>query len=128
MVLVQRGDFLIEGIGIDLVEIERIRDSFRRNERFAQRILTEKEQLYFYKLPTEKRKMEYLAGRFAGKEAFAKATGTGIGKLSFKDIEITHGDNGGPKMKVKGYHMKKIFISISHSEAYATAQVIIEAE
>ncbi|AIF42381.1 holo-ACP synthase [Virgibacillus sp. SK37] len=119
---------MIEGIGIDLVEIQRIKDSFRKNGRFAHRILTENEQIHFQKLPTEKRKMEFLAGRFAGKEAFAKATGTGIGKLSFQDIEITTDENGAPYIKVKGYEAKKIFISISHSEAYATAQVIIEAE
>ncbi|HEY4579205.1 MAG TPA: holo-ACP synthase, partial [Savagea sp.] len=84
----------------------------------------EKERSYYESLPNKRRTLEFLAGRFAAKEAFAKATGRGIGKLSFQDIEILNKTNGAPEMKVHDYE-GNIFVSISHSEAYAVAQVVL---
>lgn len=79
---------MIFGIGIDIVELHRIENMLSRQTRFPQRILTEAEYARFTQL-SDKRKIEFLAGRFAAKEAFSKAYGTGIGKeLSFQDIEI----------------------------------------
>ena len=75
---------MILGVGIDLVELERVRRF--GTERMAQRILTEGEKAYLPR--SERRMLEFLAGRFAAKEAVAKAAGTGIGKLGFQDIEI----------------------------------------
>ncbi|MFD2043856.1 holo-ACP synthase [Ornithinibacillus salinisoli] len=117
---------MIKGIGIDIIELSRIKESIQNNTKFVDRILTEKEKAFFMKLKSEKRKIEFLAGRFASKEAFAKATGTGIGKLSFKDIEILHDDQGAPTITVNGYTNYRIFISISHSNEFAVAQVILE--
>lgn len=117
---------MIKGIGIDLIELDRIRKSLQKNDRIVQRILTASEQKIFHTLHRDKRKVEFLAGRFAAKEAFAKATGNGIGKLSFQHIEVLIDDQGAPFMKVKGYEQDTIFISITHSNAYAAAQVIIE--
>ena len=115
---------MITGIGIDIVELERIKKIYTRQEKFAERILTEKEIAVFHTLTVE-RKTEFLAGRFAAKEAFSKALGTGIGgSLSFLDIEIEKDDKGKPyvtKPINKGVHL-----SISHSKEYAVAQVIIE--
>jgi holo-[acyl-carrier protein] synthase len=116
--------WMIKGIGIDITEIGRVKRILERQPRFPERILTEKEIERFEQLKGQ-RKMEYFAGRFAAKEAFSKANGTGIGKkLSFLDIEITGDEAGRPCIIApisQGVH-----VSISHSKEYAIAQVIIE--
>ncbi|MCT2534957.1 holo-ACP synthase [Aquibacillus koreensis] len=118
---------MIKGIGIDIVELKRIEASMKKSDRFALRILTKVEWQVYEDLNAERRKVEYLAGRFAAKEACSKAFGTGIGsKLSFQDIEITTEKSGAPKLEVIGMKKSKLFVSISHSETYAVAQVIIE--
>ncbi|WP_079477090.1 holo-ACP synthase [Halobacillus salinus] len=116
---------MIKGIGIDLIELDRINQSIKRSSRFVQRILTPLEQERYRQL-NEKRQTEFVAGRFAAKEAFAKAVGTGIGTLSFQDIEILPGELGAPMMRVKGYEEYKIWVSISHSTTQAIAQVVLE--
>ncbi len=115
---------MINGIGMDLIELNRIEKSME-NPRFAARILTEMEREAFHKLKKRRRKTEYLAGRFAAKEAFAKACGTGIGKLSFQHIEILNEENGAPVLRAAGYEQYSIFISITHSRDYAAAQVVL---
>lgn len=117
---------MIKGIGIDIIEIERIRYSTERNGRFSERILTQRENAYYESLASNRRKLEFLAGRFAAKEAFAKATGRGIGELSFRDIEVLTDENGAPWVKVEGFSDSNILISITHSRDYAVAQVVIE--
>lgn len=115
---------MITGIGIDIIELDRIEKILTRQEKFIDRILTTLEIQQYNKL-SDKRKVEFLAGRFAAKEAFSKAVGTGIGQeLSFTDIEIQVNENGKPfitKPIETGVHL-----SISHSENYAVAQVVIE--
>jgi holo-[acyl-carrier protein] synthase len=115
---------VIKGIGVDITELDRMETLINRQPRLKERILTEKEILIFEKL-NGRRKVEYFAGRFAAKEAFSKANGTGIGKhLSFLDIEIISDDKGKPvisKPFSEGVHL-----SISHSRDYAVAQVVIE--
>ena len=119
---------MIKGIGIDIIELKRIKKSIEKNNRFANRILTQNEKTVFNNLPSVCRKTEFLAGRFAAKEAFAKAAGTGIGTLSFQHIEIGSASSGAPVIKVKGYEADTLFISITHSKEYAVAQVVIEAK
>lgn len=115
---------MISGIGIDIVELDRIRNIYAKQSKFVDRILTEKEKAVFFTL-SEERKIEYLAGRFATKEAFSKAMGTGLGShLSFLDIETEKDESGKPfiaKPVKEGVHL-----SISHSKEYAVAQVVIE--
>jgi len=115
---------MIKGTGIDITEIDRIETLLQRQPKFANRILTDKEMEKFQQLSGH-RKNEFLAGRFAAKEAFAKALGTGIGAdLSFLDIEIGYEGQGKPfilKPFSEGVHL-----SITHSKQYAFAQVIIE--
>jgi holo-[acyl-carrier protein] synthase len=115
---------MIVGIGIDIVELERIGKVSSRQKRFADRILTSFEKEFYERL-TGKRQIEFLAGRFAAKEAFAKAYGTGIGEqLSFLDIQVENDQKGKPyitKPIEEGVHL-----SISHSLEYAAAQVVIE--
>lgn len=117
---------MIKGIGIDIVELERISRLVKRNNRFIERTLTKQEIVQYNALRSDRRKTEYLAGRFAAKEAFAKATGTGIGKLQFTDIEVLTTESGAPALNVNSYEAFRLHISISHSEHYAVAQVIIE--
>ncbi len=117
---------MIKGIGIDLIELERIRVSMQRNDRLMKRILTKDEQCIFNKLQSDRRQLEFLAGRFAAKEAFAKACGRGIGKLSFQHIEILPSTSGAPTITVAGYEKDNIFVSITHTKQYAAAQVVIE--
>jgi holo-[acyl-carrier protein] synthase len=115
---------MIIGIGIDIVELKRIAKISTRQKRFADRILTSLEKETYERL-TGKRQIEYLAGRFAAKEAFAKAYGTGIGtQLSFHEIQVENDEKGKPhltKPLQEGVHL-----SITHSTEYAAAQVIIE--
>lgn len=117
---------MIKGIGIDIIELDRIQHSIQQNKRLAERILTDTEKRFFDTLTNNRRKVEYLAGRFAAKEAFSKAAGRGIGKLSFKNMEVTTDTYGAPVMSVAGYENWNILISITHSRDYAAAQVIIE--
>ncbi|WP_285769477.1 holo-ACP synthase [Peribacillus sp. SI8-4] len=115
---------MIKGIGVDITELDRMEAMIERQPRLKERILTDTEILIFEGL-NGRRKVEYFAGRFAAKEAFSKAYGTGIGKhLSFLDIETNADENGKPvitKPFSEGVHL-----SISHSREYAVAQVIIE--
>ncbi|WP_110112018.1 holo-ACP synthase [Bacillus sp. CGMCC 1.16541] len=115
---------MIIGTGIDLTEIDRIQKIIERQPTFVQRILTDTEQLYYDQL-TGYRKVEFLAGRFAAKEAYSKARGTGIGKeLGFHDVEIFYDEHGKPN--IEGSLQERVHLSISHSKQYAIAQVIIE--
>ncbi|OZM55767.1 holo-ACP synthase [Lottiidibacillus patelloidae] len=115
---------MIIGTGIDIVEIQRIA-KLMTNEKFIKRVLTEREQAKLTTL-SEKRKIEFLAGRFAAKEAYAKALGTGIGKeLSFQDVEIVNDSLGKPFVQVENKNFKA-HVSISHSHDYAIAQIILE--
>jgi holo-[acyl-carrier protein] synthase len=115
---------VIKGIGVDITELDRMETLINRQPRLKERILTESEILIFEKL-NGRRKVEYFAGRFAAKEAFSKANGTGIGKhLSFLDIEITSDDKGKPMISKP--FSEGVHLSISHSRDYAVAQVVIE--
>ena len=115
---------MIKGIGIDIVELDRIREALDKNKRIQERILTSRELDMFHQL-SPRRQVEFLAGRFAAKEAFSKAWGTGIGgKLSFHDLEIGVDENGRPYFqKPAGV---RAHLSIAHERHYAVAQVVIE--
>ncbi|EKU47132.1 holo-ACP synthase [Staphylococcus massiliensis] len=115
---------MIYGIGIDLVEIDQIKQTLKRQKRLPERILSEAELERFLKFTSEKRQVEFLAGRFACKEAFSKAYGTGIGKeVAFKDIHCENDDRGKPVIKFKGF---KVHVSITHTKHYAMSQVVLE--
>lgn len=117
---------MIKGHGIDIEEISAIEKAYKRNVRFAKKVLTEAEQDRFETLGSKK-KMEYLAGRWSAKEAFSKALGTGIGKLSFQDIEFLNDEKGAP-ICTKSPFAGKVWVSISHSGNLVQASVILEEE
>ncbi|WP_343189244.1 holo-ACP synthase [Buchnera aphidicola (Chaitoregma tattakana)] len=121
----------ILGIGIDIVEINRIKkiDIFFRNK-LAKRILSKKE---LSKYLVSCNKIQFLIKRFCVKEALAKALGTGIrNKISFKHFEIYNNRLGKPKIKFlkntfSYFHkIKKKHVSISHEKKYFCSIVILE--
>jgi holo-[acyl-carrier protein] synthase len=124
---------LILGVGIDIVEIRRIKSAMEGNDRFLERIFTSTELEY---LKSRNLRPEYVAGRFAAKEAVAKALGTGFRGFDFKDIEIDRTILGKPIVILKGKAKliaKKegqynIHLSISHGEDSAVAYAILEVE
>lgn len=126
---------MIVGIGVDIVEIERISKLVKRQKSAISRFLTIEEQQLLQGKP-EARQAEFIAGRFAAKEAGSKALGTGIGgTLSFLDMEVLPTESGKPEMKIKeevyerlGLDLSnvRVHLSISHSSAYAIAQVVVE--
>src|SRR5690625_4977907 len=117
---------MIKGIGIYIIVLERIHNSIEKSDRLTERVLTERELERYAFFDNKRRRIEYLAGRFAAKEACAKALGTGIGKLSFQHIEVMNDQQGAPYIVVEGYEEYTFFLSISHSKQYAVAQVIIQ--
>lgn len=118
---------MIKGIGLDITELSRIEKITQRTARFIDRILTVREQQVYAQL-SQKRQIEFLAGRFAAKEAYAKANGTGIrAGCEFLDIEVLNDELGAPQLFFKGERTNG-FVSITHSEQYAAAQVILMQE
>lgn len=115
---------MIIGIGVDLVELSRVEEIIKKRPTFIKRVLTENELVQFDKLKGH-RQVEFLAGRFACKEAYGKARGTGLGALSFHDIEILNLENGQPTVTTVGKE-EKVFVSISHTETMAIGQIVIE--
>lgn len=121
---------MISGIGIDIVEIDRFQASIERfGERFYHKIFSPNELQYCQKKVNW---IESLAVRWAAKEAFSKAIGTGWRKpFHWKDIEIVNDQAGKPFISLKGELVnlsknKMIHLSLSHSKNNAIAFVIIE--
>ncbi len=127
---------MIAGIGLDIVELSRIAGmEQRRMDKFALRVLTPEELHEWEHIEHLWRKIEFLAGRFAVKEAVSKAFGTGIGEsMSFAEIGVIKDQNGKPNVTLTGraqststrLGISHIWISISHSGQFAVAQAIIE--
>ena len=117
---------MIVGHGIDIEELASIQNAVKRREGFAQRVLTDKELKRFASLKG-RRQIEYLAGRWSAKEAFSKAMGTGIGKLGFQDLEILNNERGAPYFS-KSPFSGKVWLSISHTDQFVTASVILEED
>lgn len=128
---------MIHGTGIDLVDIRRIAAALeQQGERFVQRILREEERAVMAGRGglSDARAQRYLAGRFAAKEAFSKAWGTGIGaEVSFQDIAILNDERGAPvchcfgvlAQRVKSQGLKA-WVSLSDESDWVIAQVLLE--
>jgi holo-[acyl-carrier protein] synthase len=121
------------GIGVDLVECARIQRSIDRfGDRFLHRVFTEGEIEYSMSMKFPAR---HLAARFAGKEAIAKAFGTGIGKaMGWRNIDIRKKESGepflifsGPAQELAGKRgVTSALITLSHTEHHAVACVVLE--
>jgi len=123
---------MIKGIGIDIVEIARIK-RLMKNSHAIDRLLTEKEAEL---MSARAKSHEFFAGRFAAKEAVSKAFGVGISKCPPNEVEILNDDLGAPyvvlydnaaKLQDK-LKVENIFISITHEKEYAVAMVVLEGK
>lgn len=116
-------------IGVDIIEINRVKEAIEKNPRFLNKMFTESEIEYF---KSKGFKYETIAGNFAAKEAISKAVGTGIRKFNFKDIEILRNELGKPIVKTYNNltnlciecNVIDIKVSISHCKEYAIANAI----
>ena len=125
---------MIVGVGIDIVEIDRIRDGLRRfGNRFVERIAHPVELDKAPKAPTAR--PQYWASRFAAKEAFSKAFGTGIGaQVPWHGVGVAKAKNGQPslefsrelKANLKKRGVTRWHVSLSHTGQTAVAMVVLE--
>ena len=124
---------MILGLGIDIIEVERVAASREKfGERFLNRILHPAEIAYCL---SHKNPAPFLAVRFAGKEAISKAFGTGIGAaLGWHDMEICRKESGEPFVVLHGKgiellekrNARAVLISLSHTRVHATAVAVLE--
>jgi len=124
---------MIVAIGIDIVEIARIKEIFaRRGERFRNRVFTRAEIDY---CENRASRLESYAARFAAKEAAMKALGTGWGEgVGWREIEVARTGRGAPTIQLHGRALermteigaRKAHLSLTHSSDIAMAQVILE--
>lgn len=124
MGIVNGGNQMIIGIGIDAVELDRMAQIIQKKPQFITRVLTEKEQELFA-AHSFKRQVEFLAGRYACKEAFSKAWGTGIGEISFQELEILRGPKGQPLFTQSPFE-GQVFVTVTHTDTLAIGQVLLE--
>ena len=122
---------MIFGIGTDIIEIRRIKEAMESNSKFIEKVFCKNEIEY---LKSRNLRPEYVAGRFAAKEAVSKAMGTGFRGFDFKDIEIESTAIGKPMVVLRGKARLmaqkngeyKIHLSISHGTDSAVAYAIME--
>jgi len=124
---------LILGNGIDLAEVERIKNSIERfGDRFIERVYTPRERAY---VERKANRYERYAARFAAKEAGMKAIGTGWrGGIRWHDFEVTNLASGRPTLTLHGIAeqvaarmgVKSISLSLTHTAQYGMAFVILE--
>lgn len=118
---------MIHGIGIDMVELARVKAIQQKNPRFARKVLTANEYEVFEQLGP-KRQAEFLAGRFSVKEAYSKALGSGIGsQVGFLDLEVLNDSNGAPYFaKYPQQADLRAYVSLSHTTQAVISEVILE--
>jgi holo-[acyl-carrier protein] synthase len=125
---------MIAGLGIDLIEVDRVTANISKDAGFAELVFSKREIEY---CEAKSNKYEHYAARFAAKEAFFKAIGTGwTTGTSFNEVEIVHDEQGKPAINLLGttkstlesWGILKISLSLSHLKSIASAVVIIEKQ
>jgi holo-[acyl-carrier protein] synthase len=126
---------VIFGVGTDIISIERVSHILEKNKQgFIKRVLSDHEQALF---ANKADSASYCAKRFAAKEAFAKALGTGIGRtVSFQDLTVRNNENGKPYFipseKLRIYllekNIKQAHLSLSDEKHNAVAFVVLEMD
>ena len=124
----------VVGVGVDAIEIERVRRALERTPRLIDRLFTDREQHHCIAAVGRRRAARY-AARFAAKEAVAKALGTGVVGFAFRDIEIVSGDNGAPAVvladRARGVAdragVRRLHVSLSVTRDTAVATAIAES-
>lgn len=124
---------MIVGLGTDLIALERAEAAWQRfGQRFAERILAAGEQAV---LARRRDAVAYLAGRFAAKEAAAKALGTGMNRgVAWRQLEITREPGQAPRLTLHGsaaehgerLGVARTWVSLAHDRHHAVATVILE--
>ena len=121
---------MIAGIGVDIIEIQRIQKSIASfGESFLERIFTPGEIQY---CKAKSNAAQHFAARFAAKEAVTKAFATGWrGDFSWKDIEVTNDELGQPHITLHGDLKERlshvsVFVSLSHSDNHVVAMAVME--
>ena len=120
---------MIKGMGIDIIEINRIAYAVAKRESFLKRVFTEGENQYFHQRNYHK---GTIAGSFAAKEAIVKALGTGLRGFQWIDIELMRDELGKPhvilhngaKAAALERGIDQVMVTISHSKEYAVAQAV----
>ena len=122
---------MIAGIGTDIAEVRRF-EKWVRNPQMLERFFNEKE---LSSAKSEAARCQHYAVRFAAKEAFSKALGTGISGFNLKEVYITNNSEGAPLLNIEGAALSlmkerlgqcKAFVSLSHEKEYALAFVVLE--
>jgi len=124
---------MIIALGMDIVEIDRFAGVMqRKGDRFLQRLFTAREIEYCQSMPNP---AAHFAVRFAAKEAFSKAIGTGIAEgLQWIDVEVARAQNGRPSIQTSGrasdvlqrLAVTRCHLTLSHSRGIASAVVVLE--
>lgn len=122
---------MIAGVGIDIIEVERVGEKLAKENGFVDKVFSKREQEWCDDKPN---RLEHYAARFAAKEAFLKATGRGL-TLTYDlcKIEIIHDEHGKPELILRDelhtmQHVNgwKFHVSLSHVKSAACAVVVIE--
>lgn len=122
---------MIAGIGTDIAKVSRF-EKWVRNPGMTERFFNPKE---FSSAGSEASRCQHYAARFAAKEAFSKALGTGISGFDLKDVYITNDSEGKPLLNIEGAALSlmkerlgecRAFVSLSHEKEYAIAFVVLE--
>jgi len=125
---------MVDGVGIDMVDVGRMAEKLNKEAGFRELVFSSQEIGY---CEAKKNKFEHYAARFAAKEAFFKALGTGWADgTAFNEVEIIHKEGGSPALNLLGAtreglaHLRiiKILVSLSHISTMASAIVIIEKQ
>lgn len=116
---------MILGIGIDLVELDRLKEIV--SDRFIDRILSHEEKKMYLNIAAENTKLAFVGGRFAAKEALFKAISKGNGTANYIDFAILNEESGKPYLQSDYFKQDEIIhITITHTDHYAAAYVMIE--
>lgn len=116
---------MIAGLGIDVTDIARIRSAVAHNHHFIDRVLT-KQEIDQLEPMSDKRRIEYVAGRLSAKESYSKAYGSGLGSaVRFQDLTIVDNAQGKPVVVSHPFD-GNAFVSISHTNDIVMTEVILE--
>lgn len=116
---------MILGIGIDLVELDRLKELL--SDRFIDRVLSVEEKKMYLNIAAENTKLSFIGGRFAAKEALFKAISKGNGTAYYRDFSILNHDHGKPYVETDFFKDDEIIhLSITHTDHFAIAYVMIE--
>ena len=125
---------MVVGLGVDIVEVDRIRKALENQPKMVQKVFTAQEAEY---CTTRKNQYQHFAGRFAAKEAALKALGTGWAEgIRWRDVEVSSEPSGQPYLHFHGKAEEvfeslsagNAFLTITHARTYAVAVVILEGD